>query len=98
MIRATATGVVLSVRVIPRARRTTIEGARDDAILVRVSAPPVDDAANRAVIDLFADALGCPRRSIHIVSGERSRHKELAIDGVDADAVAKLLKLPLSNP
>lgn len=98
MIRATATGVILSVRVMPRARRTTIEGVRDNAILVRVAAPPVDDAANRAVIDLFADALGCPRRSICIVSGERSRHKELAIDGVDAGAVAQSLRLLIPDP
>jgi uncharacterized protein len=91
VIRASATGIIVSVRVIPRARRTAIAGVRDDAILVRVAAPPVDDAANQAVIDLFAAALHCPRAAVRILSGERSRHKEIAIDGVGPDAVRNLL-------
>jgi cell division initiation protein len=54
LIRQTATGVELDVRVIPRARETRITGERDGALLVRVAAPPVDDAANDRLIDYFA--------------------------------------------
>jgi uncharacterized protein (TIGR00251 family) len=74
--------VILDVRVIPRARKTELAGTRDGAILVRVAAPPVDGAANDAVIALLADRLNIPRRNIRIVSGAASRQKRLEIAGV----------------
>jgi uncharacterized protein (TIGR00251 family) len=79
----------VKVRVIPRAGRTAISGMRGDAVLVRLAAAPVDGAANDALIALLADALGCPRRSLTIVSGARSRAKRIAVDGMtrgDIDA------------
>ncbi len=87
MIRPTATGVELDVRVIPRARRTEIAGTRDNALLVRVAAPPVEGAANDAVIDLLAGACHVPRRVVRLVSGESSRYKRIAIDGVTPDQI-----------
>ena len=80
-------GVILSVRVIPRAKKTEIAGARDDALLVRVAAPPVEGAANDALVDLLADRLGVPRSAIRIVSGERGRHKRVAIAAVTVTLV-----------
>ena len=77
-----AGGVILSVRVIPRARKTEIAGRRADALLVRVAAPPVEGAANDALVELLADRLGVARRAIRIVSGERGRQKRIAIAGV----------------
>jgi uncharacterized protein YggU (UPF0235/DUF167 family) len=59
-----------------------ISGRRGDALLVRLAAAPVDGAANDALIDLLAGALGCPRRSLTIVAGERSRDKRIAVDGL----------------
>ncbi len=87
IVRATATGVELNVRVIPRARRTEVAGVRDNALLVRVAAPPVDGAANEAVIDLIAATCRVPRRAIRLVSGESSRQKRIAIDGVTPDQI-----------
>ena len=82
----------LDVRVIPRAPRTLIDGMRGGAILVRLAAPPVDGAANDALVGFLADALDLPRRSIRIISGEKSRDKAIAITGMDRSAVlAKLL-------
>jgi hypothetical protein len=82
----------LDVRVIPRAPRTLIDGMRGGAILVRLAAPPVDGAANDALIAFLSDALDLPRRSIRIISGEKSRDKAVAITGMDHAAVlAKLL-------
>jgi uncharacterized protein len=82
----------LDVRVIPRAPRTLVDGMRGGAILVRLAAPPVDGAANEALIAFLSDALALPRRSIRIVSGEKSRDKTVAIAGMDtAAALAKLL-------
>lgn len=87
MIRQTHAGVELDVRVIPRARKTEIAGLRDDAIVVRLAAPPVEGAANEALIAFVAEWLGVPRRAVHITSGDRSRRKRLAVDGVSADLI-----------
>lgn len=92
MIRTTATGVELDVRIIPRAKRTTIDGERDGALLVRLAAPPVEGAANDALIRYFAERTRLPRHAIRIVSGERSRRKRLAIDGATADSMRKLIR------
>jgi uncharacterized protein (TIGR00251 family) len=72
---------VISVRVIPRAGKSAIAGMRGDSLLVRLSAPPVDGAANAELIEVLADAFGVPKRSVEIVSGERSRKKRVRITG-----------------
>jgi len=85
--------VVITVRVIPRATRSQIAGTRNDALLVRLSVPPVDGAANAELIDVLSDALGVPRRSVTLVSGERSRSKRVRVAGVAADDVRRALNL-----
>jgi len=82
--------VEVNVRVIPRARKTEISGERDGALVVRVAAPPVEGAANDALIAFFSDALRVPRRAIQIVSGERGRQKRISIAGVTADDIRRL--------
>jgi uncharacterized protein (TIGR00251 family) len=81
-VRATATGLRIDVRVMPRAPRTAIKGARDGRLLIAVTAPPVDDAANEAVVLALAKAFEAARRSVRIVSGERHRNKTVEIDGL----------------
>ena len=92
MIRSTSTGAELDVRVIPRAHATRIDGERDNAVLVRLAAPPVDGAANDELIRYFAGLFGLPRRAVRIRSGERGRKKRVAIDGVTADSVRELIR------
>lgn len=60
------------------------------ALKVRVAAPPVDDAANRALIDFLAECLGVARRSVRIVAGDTSRTKVLEVDGITPEQVASL--------
>jgi uncharacterized protein (TIGR00251 family) len=69
--------------VIPRAPRTRVDGTRDGAVLIRLAAPPVDGAANDALIAFLADALELPRRNIRIVAGEKSRDKRVHVAGID---------------
>lgn len=69
------------MRVIPRAARSRIDGMRAGALLVRLAAPPVEGAANDALVTLLASTLGVPRRSVRLIAGERSRHKRVVIDG-----------------
>jgi uncharacterized protein (TIGR00251 family) len=80
-------GVILSVRVIPRSKKTEFGGMRGDALVVRVKAPPVEGAANAALIEFLARTLNVSRRAIQIRSGETARLKRVAIAGVTADAV-----------
>ena len=91
MIRQTATGVELDVRVIPGAKDTRIAGERDGSLLVRVAAPPVDDAANERLIDYFSRLTRRPRGAIRLVSGARGRAKRLAIDGIGVDSMRELI-------
>ena len=77
-------GVVFAVRVIPRARKTGVAGTRDGALVVRLSAPPVDGAANAALIAYLSSLLDRPRRDFAIVAGQTSREKRIAVSGVTA--------------
>ena len=83
--RSTPSGIRLDLRVIPRSPRTEVGGWRDGRLVVRVTAPPVDDAANRAVIEAIADAFGVAKRAVRIVAGTTSRNKSIEIDGVSRD-------------
>jgi len=78
--------------VIPRARKTELGGVRDDALVLRLAAPPVEGAANEALVDYLAALLRLPRRAVRIVSGERGRKKRVALAGVTAEAVRQLVK------
>jgi uncharacterized protein (TIGR00251 family) len=70
-----------------------VDGERGGAMLIRLAAPPVDGAANAALVAFLADALGVPRRDVAIVAGEKSRDKRVQIAGLDEPAVrARLLK------
>ncbi len=73
----------LQVHLQPRASRNRIVGRQGDTIKIQVHAPPVDGAANAALIDTLADVLGVPRRSIQIVRGTSSRTKLVEIDAAD---------------
>lgn len=86
-----ASGVTCLVRVTPRASRSAIAGTRDDALLVRLAAPPVDGAANAALVELLATVFDVPRRNVTIVSGHGGRLKRVAIAGITlTDAAARL--------
>ena len=84
----------VAVRVQPRARRNEIAGERDGALLVRVTAPPVEGRANDAVRRLLAKRLGVPAGRVSVVRGESSRDKVIEVEGVDARALRRELGLP----
>ena len=82
--------ITLEVRVVPRARKTECAGFRDDALVIRLAAPPVEGAANDALIDFLSSALRVPRRAVHILSGDRGRRKRVAIEGVTHEQIRAL--------
>ncbi|MGZ3445695.1 MAG: DUF167 domain-containing protein [Myxococcaceae bacterium] len=83
----------MSVRAKPRASRPGIGEIREGALEVRVSAPPVEGAANDAILELIASALDLPRRAVTLVSGEHGRSKRLRIEGLAAAEVRARLGL-----
>jgi uncharacterized protein (TIGR00251 family) len=97
VLTSTPTGVILDVRVIPRAKKTQVGGVRDGTLVVRLAAPPVEGAANAALVEFLAYALRLPRHAIQIVSGERGRRKRVAIAGLTAAAVQAALSQALET-
>lgn len=93
MLQSTPEGVILNVRVIPRAAKSGLAGRRDNALLVRLQAPPVDGAANAELIRVLADTFDVPARAVSIVGGEHSRQKRVRIAGLDAGTVTARLGL-----
>jgi uncharacterized protein len=74
----------------PRASRSEIVGIHGTALKVRLQAPPVDGAANKALVSLLAERLGVARRSVQVVAGATSRAKTVEIDGTSVSAVRAL--------
>ena len=88
------TVVRVSVHVQPRASRSEIIGVHGAALKVRLQAPPVDGAANEALVRLLADSLGVSYRSVRVVAGATSRAKTVEVDGTTEDAVRALASPP----
>lgn len=98
MIVPSDDGVILDIRVIPRASRPGIAGTRDGALLIRLSAPPVEGAANAELITILAEVLGVPRRAIRVLSGHHSRRKRVVVTGITADAAARAIVPDTGRP
>ena len=73
--------VTLQIRVIPRAKKTEWGGKRGDALVVRLQAPPVEGAANEALVKFLAKEFGVRPSEVEIVSGERARDKVVRVEG-----------------
>jgi hypothetical protein len=83
----------IRVYVQPRASKTAVAGMHGDSVRIRLAAPPVDNAANEALIEFIADKLDLGKRCVRVAAGATSRRKLIEIDGVTADAaLAALLK------
>lgn len=78
------------MRVQPRASRNEVAGVHGGALKVRLQAPPVEGAANEALIELLAAELDVSRRQVRIVAGASSRAKVVEVDGVEAARVRRL--------
>lgn len=83
----TPDGAVLSLRLIPRASKNAIQGEHGDALKIRLCAPPVDGAANAALIEFLSDTLSLPRARIRLLSGHTSRTKRVLLSGCSASAI-----------
>jgi uncharacterized protein len=96
MVRETAGGVTLAVRVQPGAKKTAIIGQFGEGagaqLKIAVKAPPVEGRANTALIEFLAETFGLPKSAVEIVSGEQARSKVLLLRGVTAARATAVLK------
>ncbi|HZT23396.1 MAG TPA: DUF167 domain-containing protein, partial [Verrucomicrobiae bacterium] len=88
---ATSGRVLLFVKLQPRAARDEIGDAIGNELKIKVTAPPVDAAANEALRELLAEKLDCARGRIEIVRGHASRHKILKLHGFAPEEILRRL-------
>jgi len=79
------------VKLQPRASKNEIIGPMGSELRIKVTAPPVDAAANEALLRLLAETLDCPRGKVELVRGHTSRHKVIKLHGLDAGTIAAML-------
>lgn len=88
-------GTLLLVKLQPRASKNEIGEPLGDELKIKVTAPPVDAAANQALVELLAKTLGCSRGKVELIRGQTSRHKTVMLHGFKPAEV--LQKLPASK-
>jgi len=91
-ISAQSDGVRLAVKLQPRASANEIGEALGSELRIKVTAPPVDAAANEALVKLLADRLGCGRNRVELIRGHTSRHKTVMLHGFKPEAVLQMLR------
>ncbi|MDO7787959.1 DUF167 domain-containing protein [Desulforamulus aquiferis] len=84
-------GVVIKVRVQPRSSKNCLAGEFEGAIKVRLTAPPVDGAANAACCKFFAELFGIAKSNVEVLSGHTGRNKLLRINGISAKGAREVL-------
>lgn len=92
-IRAEDDGTILVCRVQPGARKDSIDGLREDQLVIRLCAPPVEGKANKALQKYLSNCLQVAKSKIAIKSGQKARTKVLYIGGIGPDEVRERLGL-----
>jgi uncharacterized protein (TIGR00251 family) len=88
-------GLLIDVRVQPKSSQNAVVGIHGEALKIKLNAPPVEGKANKALIQLMAKLLGCPKSAVEIVSGQAGRSKRLLVRldrNVDRESRKKTLK------
>jgi uncharacterized protein (TIGR00251 family) len=85
-------GVIIRVYVTPRSSVNKIVGEHNGSIKIALTSPPVDGAANRALVEFLAKVLRVPKAAVTLVSGETSRNKSVAVSGISAAEAKQRLR------
>ena len=86
-------GTYIAIKVQPRASKNEIGPALGNELKIKVTAPPVDAAANEAVIELLADTLDCAKSKVQITKGQTSRHKTIFVAGMSTAEISIKLRV-----
>lgn len=92
-IRDIKGGIRISVRLQPRSANNQVVGWQNEALKIKVTAPPVDGEANKALVNYLAKSLGISKSSCKIIAGETSRNKTVEILGINKQEFIKRLRL-----
>jgi uncharacterized protein (TIGR00251 family) len=88
---AIAGGVRIAVHIMPNAKKTEVAGLHDDALKLRLHAPPIEGRANEALVRYVADCLDLPKTAVELVHGHTSRKKVLEVHApVTVEAVTRV--------
>lgn len=92
-LKTSPDGVTIAVKVQPRAPHNEIVGPEGVELKIKIAAPPVDSAANEALLEFLAERLGCPRRCVQLLRGQTARHKLVLVTCVSAGQIVACLAL-----
>ncbi len=87
----------IQVHLQPRASRNEVVGVVEQGLKIRLSAPPVDDRANRQLVEFLAETLDLPRRDVVLLHGQKSRSKTVGFKGIAAEDLVRRLHNILYN-
>src|SRR5438105_328406 len=93
-LRLQPDGLLLSVKLQPRASNNEIGPPLGNELRIKVTAPPVEARANDALVKLLAECLDCPRNQIELVRGHTSRHKLVKLYGITPQGLLSKLEPP----
>ena len=88
-IQETTDGIQFKIKVLPRASKNEISGVQGDALKIRLTAPPVDGAANEACIEFFAELFKVPKKAVCIITGHTGRLKIIRVEGISKTDLMK---------
>ena len=86
-IQETNSGVVFHIRVLPRSSRCEVVGVQDNALKIKITAPPVEGKANAECVRFLSDVLGVRKNRITIKAGQKSKNKTVSISGMTKEEV-----------
>jgi len=92
-VQKTKDGIIFKVKVQPKASKNEFAGLYQDALKIRLTAPPVEGKANKALIDFLADWLGVKKSQVEIVSGQLSKIKIIKVIGEGSNLMKRIQEL-----
>ena len=95
MVQEIEGGVQFKIKVLPRSSKNQLCGLQGEALKIKLTAPPVDGAANEACLRFLAEQLGVPMGRLRIISGQTNQHKLIRVEGLNREQV--LTKLDCSS-
>lgn len=84
-IASSPKGLFITLKVQPRASKNQVDGVHGGVLKIRLTAPPVEGEANRAIIDFLSKSLGFKKSSLHIDTGLKSREKRVRVEDVSLE-------------
>jgi uncharacterized protein (TIGR00251 family) len=90
-IKETTDGVVFNIRVLPRSSRCELTGIQDDALKLKITAPPVEGKANEECIGFLSKLLGIRKSSIKIIAGHKTKNKRVLVSGIKKEDIESII-------